>query len=153
LLNLLINAVKFTDFGDITVLIAPETENSPPSTLHFTVSDTGIGIPADSLPFIFEKFTQVSASPERKFGGTGLGLTISKRFVELMGGKIWAKSTIGVGTEMHFTARFAAESAMVVQSSDRPGLRCLVVDDNANHRGQSPRRRRCGVDKLGRRRH
>ncbi|MGD0135723.1 MAG: ATP-binding protein, partial [Bryobacteraceae bacterium] len=94
LLNLLGNANKFTERGDITLDVELD---SAPASLHFAVSDQGIGIPSDRLSAIFDSFSQADASTTRKYGGTGLGLAISKRFVELMGGRIWAESTVGVG--------------------------------------------------------
>ncbi len=115
LLNLLGNATKFTERGELSVLVELDVESVPDqpaqSALHFSVSDTGIGIPADRLSTIFDSFSQADASVTRKFGGTGLGLAISKRLVELMGGRIWAESTPGSGSTMHFTARFVVANA------------------------------------------
>ena len=112
LLNLLGNATKFTDKGELAVLVAPEgnstLEGRYSGTLHFEVSDTGIGIPADRIDTIFESFSQADASTTRKYGGTGLGLAISKNFVELMDGRIWAESVPGKGSTMHLrhTSKF-----------------------------------------------
>jgi signal transduction histidine kinase/CheY-like chemotaxis protein len=138
LLNLLGNAIKFTERGDVSVGVEMD---APPSTLHFTVSDTGIGIPADRLSSIFDSFSQADASTTRKYGGTGLGLAISKRFVELMGGRIWAESTVGIGSTMHFTMQLALATAQ--QSAPQRsapvmlrnrGLRILLADDSEENR-------------------
>ncbi len=100
IVNLVGNAVKFTEKGEIRVAVfAPDRKNM----LHFSVSDTGIGIPADRLDKIFDPFTQADASTTRRFGGTGLGTTISRQLAELMGGKIWAESEEGKGSTFHFT--------------------------------------------------
>jgi signal transduction histidine kinase len=138
LLNLLGNAIKFTERGEVSVAVELE---SPPSTLHFSVSDTGIGIPADRLSSIFESFSQADASTTRKYGGTGLGLAISKRFVELMGGRIWAESIVGVGSTMHFTARLSIAGAQTsVAQVNAPvilrnrALRILLADDSEENR-------------------
>ncbi len=140
LLNLLGNATKFTELGEISVRV--EMDSAPaavPARLHFSVSDTGIGIPADRLSKIFESFSQADASTTRKYGGTGLGLAISKRLVELMGGTIWADSTVGSGTTMHFTARFAIAQAEAAPPKPvgnvRVGaLRILLADDSEENR-------------------
>ncbi len=138
LLNLLGNAAKFTERGELTVGVKVD---SAPDVLHFSVADTGIGIPADRLSTIFDSFSQADASTTRKFGGTGLGLAISKRFVELMGGRIWAESTLGVGSTMHFTARFSVpqgppqspiENAPVALHAG--ALRILLADDSEENR-------------------
>ena len=136
LLNLLGNATKFTEHGELSVAVEKQDEG----TLHFAVSDTGIGIPANRLSTIFESFSQADASTTRKYGGTGLGLAISKRFVELMGGKIWAESTLGLGTTMHFTARFLLGVGTpkplqepVVSLAAR-ALRILLADDSEENR-------------------
>ena len=103
LLNLLNNAVKFTEKGQIQVSISledqPASASDPDSAaLHWAVRDSGIGIPADRIDRVFEAFTQADSGTTRRFGGTGLGLTISKQIVETMGGKIWAESTLGAGS-------------------------------------------------------
>ncbi len=138
LLNLLGNATKFTERGELTVAVELD---SVPATLHFAVSDTGIGIPADSLSSIFDSFSQADVSTTRKYGGTGLGLAISKRFVELMGGRIWAESTVGTGSTMHFTARFEVGSAPGPSTTALPqpalksrSLRVLLADDSDENR-------------------
>ena len=100
LINLVGNAVKFTEKGGIIVTAEPA---EPSGTVHFAVRDTGIGIPAERLDKIFEPFTQADGSTSRRFGGTGLGTTISKEIVGLMGGKIWVQSEIGKGSTFHFT--------------------------------------------------
>ena len=150
LMNLLGNAIKFTERGAIAVRIELDPDQQADSVLHFAVSDTGVGIPADRIATIFDRFTQADASTTRKYGGSGLGLAISKRFVELMGGRIWAESTSGAGTTIHFTARFpvaeAGGGSEVVttrkQANDRSapaapvnrGLRILLADDSEDNR-------------------
>jgi signal transduction histidine kinase/AmiR/NasT family two-component response regulator len=139
LLNLLGNATKFTARGGIVLSIAADSDRA--GALHFAVSDTGIGIADDRISKIFESFSQADSSTTRQYGGTGLGLTISKRFVELMGGRIWAESTVGQGTTIHFTARFGvAETLSPVQKPNqsapakRRALRVLLADDSAENR-------------------
>ncbi len=100
IINLVGNALKFTQKGYIRLSVRPEGSSG---RLHFSVTDTGIGIPADRLEHIFESFTQADQSTVRKHGGTGLGTTISKQFVELMNGRIWVESEEGVGSTFHFT--------------------------------------------------
>ncbi len=110
LLNLVGNAVKFTETGTITVAVRREAEASGWMALHFEVRDTGIGIPADKCKVIFESFRQADGSTTRKYGGTGLGLTICSRLVELMSGKIWVESELGKGSAFQFIARFGVTS-------------------------------------------
>jgi signal transduction histidine kinase/CheY-like chemotaxis protein/HPt (histidine-containing phosphotransfer) domain-containing protein len=136
LLNLLGNATKFTERGRLSVLVDLDPDRQEAGSLHFSVSDTGIGIPADRLSAIFESFSQADASTTRKYGGTGLGLAISKRFVELMGGNIWAESTLGLGTTMHFTARFSVEGPPA--GAERPAPKPLI-DANTAPRNRSLR--------------
>ncbi len=138
LLNLVGNAIKFTARGEIAVKVAADAAYGV-NGLHFTVTDTGIGIPMEKRRAIFEPFSQADASTTRNYGGTGLGLTISTRLVELMGGKIWVESGVGQGTEFHFTVRLeaavaAAEQAGKRHSSSLRGVKVLVVDDNATNR-------------------
>jgi signal transduction histidine kinase/CheY-like chemotaxis protein len=139
LVNLLGNAIKFTEEGEVGLDVKIEEENETSIFLHFMVSDTGIGIPADKLDTIFESFQQVDASITRKYEGTGLGLTISKRFVELMEGDIWVESQVGKGSTFHFTARFELSDreiaeAFSLKNQDMSGLPVLIVDDNATNR-------------------
>ena len=105
-LNLVGNAIKFTEQGEVVLRV--EAEESGPDTLnlHFSVTDTGIGIPKEKQKLIFEPFTQADTSTTRRYGGTGLGLSISTRLIEMMGGRIWLESEVGKGSTFHFTARF-----------------------------------------------
>ena len=106
LLNLLGNAIKFTESGEVALRVTPDADSSVPTALRFTISDTGIGIPGEKLGRVFERFTQADSSTTRRFGGSGLGLTISKRLVELMGGRIWAESSVGKGSVFSFAVPF-----------------------------------------------
>ena len=163
LINLIGNAVKFTEAGDVILTVAREMEiredqDEKTCLLHFTVTDTGIGIPADKVESIFERFTQADSSTTRRYGGTGLGLTISRQLSELMGGRIWVESTLGKGSVFHFTARFKKQErpeepgasimtsgkailpAAAVKKTDpatpadqRP-LRILLVEDSEDNR-------------------
>jgi len=109
LINLAGNAIKFTEQGDVSVTVEPWREN--PGFLHFAVRDTGIGIPAQKQALIFEAFTQADGSYTRRFGGTGLGLTIASHLVQMMEGRIWVESREGQGSTFHFTARLEAAPA------------------------------------------
>jgi len=137
LINLLGNALKFTHEGEVSLHVEHCPEG-PTGFLLFRVSDTGIGIPPDRLGLIFDSFAQVDSSITREYGGTGLGLTICQRLVDLMGGRIWVESTVGQGSAFSFTARFEPqrEPNMVPKftEGDLKGLKSLVVDDNANNR-------------------
>jgi PAS domain S-box-containing protein len=136
LLNVIGNAVKFTDRGEVVLRVHVEQAIADRVTLHFAVTDTGVGIPPDKQQAIFQAFTQADSSTTRRYGGTGLGLAIALRLAELMGGRLWVESEVGRGTTFHFTAVFARPLA--VARADRPaaldGLRVLVVDDNATNR-------------------
>ena len=135
LANLLSNAVKFTETGEVVAEVDSRRLDAEEHELHFSVRDTGIGIPADRLDRLFLSFSQVDESTTRRFGGTGLGLAISKRFAEILGGRMWVESTLGAGSTFHFTVRCTA----AVARAERPaeiealrGRRVLVVDDNAS---------------------
>ena len=140
ILNLISNAVKFTEKGEVAIKVYAELLEHRSITLHFTVNDTGIGIAKEKLESIFESFSQADTSTTREFGGTGLGLTISRRLVQMMGGRIWVESTPGKGSCFHFTASFAiAETSSTakqisVASSILVGVKVLLVDDNRTNR-------------------
>jgi signal transduction histidine kinase/DNA-binding response OmpR family regulator/HPt (histidine-containing phosphotransfer) domain-containing protein len=136
LINLAGNAVKFTEHGEVMVSADLELEEGDQVVLRFTVSDTGIGMSQEDMDKLFQPFTQADTSITRKFGGTGLGLTISKRLVEMMGGTIWVESTPGVGSKFTFTAQFrksqlADENKSYIINKLR-GMRVLAVDDCAS---------------------
>jgi signal transduction histidine kinase len=107
LVNLLGNAVKFTNTGGVMLTVRKESQDEEGMTVRVTVKDTGIGIPPERQREIFSSFTQADNSTTRKYGGTGLGLTISRRLAEMLGGRIWVESELGKGSSFHFTARFA----------------------------------------------
>ena len=138
IVNLVGNALKFTERGEVVVRVQPEQIDGDDVRLHFTVRDTGIGIPLDKRNVIFEAFAQADTSTTRHYGGTGLGLAIAAQIVELMGGRIWVESEVGTGSTFHFTAAFkrAMESATrtVPDLASLQGLRVLIVDDNATNR-------------------
>ncbi len=137
LLNLVGNAIKFTEEGAVVVSARVTAQSGDRVKLHFTVTDTGIGIPRDKRTIIFEPFTQAEDSTTRRFGGTGLGLAISSRLVQLMGGEIWVDDGPGgIGSAFHFTieAAIADEPALVTPvPRTRPAskLRVLLAEDNA----------------------
>ncbi|MEO7189566.1 MAG: response regulator [Vicinamibacterales bacterium] len=136
LTNLAGNAIKFTETGHILVSIADEGRRDGSVMLHLRVTDTGIGIPLEKQALVFEAFSQADGSTTRRFGGTGLGLTISSTLVALMGGRIWLESAPGEGSTFHFTVRLGVGEALpVALDRDRfTGLRVLIVDDNAVNR-------------------
>jgi len=150
LINLIGNAIKFTEKGEVAVTVKSEkleVKNKEEITLHFFVSDTGIGIPPEKIVNIFEKFTQADSSTTRKYGGTGLGLTISKKLAEMMGGDIWVESKSGKGSIFHFTIKLvvqhenfsirkaAGESIAIKPTAiaDLPPLNILLVDDSQDN--------------------
>ena len=140
LINLVGNALKFTNEGEVSLKVQAELIEDKAATLHFMVSDTGMGIAPQKLKTIFDSFSQADTSTTREFGGTGLGLTISKRLVEMMGGRIWVESELGVGSRFHFTVRMGTMPTplVVVESATAPvvlsGVKVLIVDDNRTNR-------------------
>jgi CheY-like chemotaxis protein/HPt (histidine-containing phosphotransfer) domain-containing protein len=137
--NLMNNAVKFTEIGEVVVTIRAYVLEGDDYEIGVTVQDTGIGIPADRLHRLFQAFSQVDASTTRHYGGTGLGLVISKRLCEMMGGTMWVESALGQGTTFHFSFRATAVASQprVYLRGKVPqlaGKRLLVVDDNATNR-------------------
>jgi len=142
LINLLGNSTKFTERGGLTLRVSLNHEVGEPGSLIFALSDTGIGIPQEQLPKIFESFTQADSSTTRRYGGTGLGLTICKKLVEAMGGRIWVESAVGVGSTFYFTAQFGVAAAPTAQGSSSAAvsalpveaLRILVADDSEDNR-------------------
>ncbi len=142
LLNLLGNAIKFTETGEVSLRVTRDATSSLPTALRFTVSDTGIGIAAPQLGRIFERFTQADSSTTRRFGGSGLGLTISKRLAELMGGRIEATSTVNVGSVFSVVVPFERDAAKMRRVTARAGvhevtslptLRILLAEDSPDN--------------------
>jgi signal transduction histidine kinase/CheY-like chemotaxis protein/HPt (histidine-containing phosphotransfer) domain-containing protein len=138
LLNLVGNAIKFTERGEVSVTIAPEASDGDDVGLHVAVRDTGPGVPDDKRDVIFEAFSQADSSTTRRYGGTGLGLAISRRLIELMGGRIWLESEPGHGSTFHFTVRFRRARSFIESpaSEEAPSprttrpLTVLVAEDN-----------------------
>jgi PAS domain S-box-containing protein len=144
LMNLVGNAIKFTERGEIMVLAKKLTDAEDENTLQFSVSDTGIGVPAEKQKSIFEAFIQADTSSTRQYGGTGLGLTIASQLVSLMGGRIWMESDPGKGSTFHFTAHFGVASEIqllkpaagkhpalqAISSAQQKKLHILIAEDN-----------------------
>jgi signal transduction histidine kinase/FixJ family two-component response regulator len=139
IVNLTANAIKFTQEGQVNITVETKREEDFSVFLHFTVSDTGIGIPPDQIETIFESFKQADDSTTRQYGGTGLGLAISKQLVNMMGGRIWVESELGKGSTVHFTVRFRlsqGEATEVLHTKDLSiqkaprQLSILLAEDN-----------------------
>jgi len=163
IINLIGNAIKFTERGEVGLSVALDSSSSNELRLHFVIQDTGVGIAPEKQKLIFEAFSQADGSTARRFGGTGLGLTISSRLVEMMGGKIWVESAPGHGSAFHFTASLGAgkqavEPNSIVAPPRLEGLAVLVIDDNAtnrrileemlNRRGMRPKLAESGIVAL-----
>ena len=142
LVNLLGNAIKFTHAGEVALRVKIHNVEEKKYVLHFTVSDTGVGLAANVRKLIFDPFTQADNSTTRNYGGTGLGLAISARLVKMMGGEIWVESAPGKGSQFHFTAQLVADHVPRIARPGNPpvaknavGARVLIVDDNRTHCG------------------
>jgi two-component system, sensor histidine kinase and response regulator len=138
LVNLIGNAIKFTEKGEVVTRVEVQPGNTKEALLHFMVQDTGVGIPVDKLAVIFDAFEQADGSHSRKFGGTGLGLTISRRIIEMLGGSIWVESESGTGSTFHFRIALQTVPGATVREIDRriktlESLRILIVDHNQHH--------------------
>ena len=127
LLNLLGNAIKFTDEGEVGLKVAADVVEEKASELHVIVSDSGVGIAPHKVDMIFESFNQADASTTRHYGGTGLGLTISRHLVRMMGGRLWVESELGVGSRFHFTVRLTTEKNIRVLHGKQEGLAVPLV--------------------------
>jgi PAS domain S-box-containing protein len=139
IVNLIGNAIKFTAAGEVSLRVALADPSEGADQLQFTVSDTGIGIAPEKLLTIFDSFSQADTSTTRQYGGTGLGLTISKRLTDLMGGRVWCESTPGHGSQFHFTVPLPASKFEVAPVVAAPvkllqGVKVLIVDDNKTNR-------------------
>jgi len=139
IINLVGNSIKFTEKGEVVVRVQAESRTEDAVLIHYSVSDTGIGISSDKQQMIFDAFTQSDSSTTRKYGGTGLGLAISARLVGMMGGRIWVDSAEGKGSVFHFTTcmkipKGPTERAPTVEPAELRGKQVLVVDDNATNR-------------------
>jgi CheY-like chemotaxis protein len=143
LLNLLGNAIKFTESGEVALRVTPDADSAVPGALRFAISDTGIGIPGEKLDAVFERFTQADSSTTRRYGGSGLGLTISKQLVELMGGTIQVESCVGRGSVFSFAVPLeiwegATQRTTVPVGADPdqplPALSILLVEDSPDNR-------------------
>jgi signal transduction histidine kinase/DNA-binding response OmpR family regulator len=139
LVNLVGNAIKFTEEGEIVIRVEVASCTDDDVVLHFSVKDTGIGIPEDKQARIFEAFEQADGSTTRKYGGTGLGLAISVQLVKMMSGRIWVESEIDQGSTFHFTTRFGLSKELAIQQNlvhpdDLHHVPVLIVDDNATNR-------------------
>jgi len=138
IVNLVGNAIRFTEQGEIVVAVKMKSRNADSARLHFTVSDTGSGIPREKQRVIFEAFRQADSSMSRRYGGTGLGLAISSHLVKLMNGRMWVESEIGKGSTFHFVVAVSVQKGASMKPAAElatlHGLRVLVVDDNETNR-------------------
>jgi len=138
ILNLISNALKFTEQGEIIVNAGPVENSENEDEVKFSITDSGIGIPKEKLNLIFESFSQADSSTTRKYGGTGLGLTISKSLIELMGGKIWVESIEGEGSVFSFIANMSVDNestrGILINRLDLEGENILIVDGEATNR-------------------
>ena len=139
LINLVGNAIKFTESGEVVVRVRMDESDSAEGVLHLAVTDTGIGIPPEKHALIFNAFNQADGSITRRYGGTGLGLTISSNLVQLMGGCLWVESTPGAGSTFHFTVDVSVLGDEIDESDGLSlvaleNMAVLVVDDNATNR-------------------
>jgi signal transduction histidine kinase/DNA-binding response OmpR family regulator len=141
LVNLVGNSIKFTERGEVLVTVTrdPESQDADRVHLHFSVSDTGVGVPADKQETIFEAFSQADGSMTRKYGGSGLGLTICARLVAMMGGRIWVESTLGQGSTFHFTVWLGVQKTpsvrhLPIEPEQLRNVPVLIVDDNFTNR-------------------
>jgi two-component system sensor histidine kinase/response regulator len=137
LLNLVGNALKFTEKGEVGIRVVVDAIEEKASIVHFIVSDSGVGIAPEKLDMIFDSFNQADASTTRQFGGTGLGLTISRCLVQMMGGRVWVESELGAGSRFHFTVRLITEtnSAAVTQALASPAVP-LVTRHSLRDKGE-----------------
>jgi two-component system sensor histidine kinase/response regulator len=139
ILNLVGNAIKFTEEGEVGVQVVVDEIEEKAAILHFIVADSGVGVAPEKLDMIFDSFNQADASTTRQFGGTGLGLTISRRLVQMMGGRVWVESEMGAGSRFHFTVRLVTEANDTVATESLPasvtlqGVKVLIVDDNGSN--------------------
>ena len=133
LVNLLSNAVKFTEKGRVVISVFSRKLEGDNYEIHFAVKDTGIGVPEDKLGRLFQSFSQVDASTTRRYGGTGLGLVISKRLVEMMGGKIWIESEVGTGSTFHFTIQAESTLEEPVDTFKPISLFDADIQENLDH--------------------
>jgi signal transduction histidine kinase/CheY-like chemotaxis protein/HPt (histidine-containing phosphotransfer) domain-containing protein len=139
IVNLAGNAIRFTEEGHVAISVETEKEEDSGVFLHFTVSDTGIGISPDKADSVFDSFKQADGSTTRKYGGTGLGLTISKQLVEMMGGRIWVESELGKGSTFHFNAHFElglkkVTEGLPIKDLHLSGAPVLILDHNPTSR-------------------
>ena len=138
IVNLIGNSIKFTERGEIVLRVELENQTETEACMHFSVTDTGIGIPKEKQDLIFKAFEQVDNSRTRQFSGTGLGLAISSQLVGKLGGKIWVESEMGKGSTFHFTAKFELSNDPLINTGNEPvniqGIPVLVVDDNYTNR-------------------
>lgn len=134
IVNLVGNAIKFTERGEVTLDVQVESAEPGSSLLHFTITDSGIGIPQEKQTKIFDAFTQADGSTARRYGGSGLGLTLSRQLVEMFGGRLWLESAVGKGSTFHFTARFettvATSREVLLPEGKLKGMPVLAVDHN-----------------------
>ncbi len=134
LVNLVANAIKFTERGEVVVTVDSAADRGP-NMIHLVVRDTGIGIPREKFATIFEAFGQADSSQTRRYGGTGLGLTISMRLISLMGGKMWVASELGEGSEFHMLVPLPpGTQPAAAPPASLKGVSCLIVDDNLTNR-------------------